>query len=579
MDESRLFVAAIDFGTTYSGYAFSTKDKKNTFFTCDWKNNELVSLKTPTTLLLDSKKNFLKFGYDAEKKYLSEILADEEQDNFYYFRRFKMFLHNHAKRKKIDYDTELEDENNKTHPAIDVFSKSIAYLRDEIVKKISGTIAGTTEEDIQYVLTVPAIWDDTAKAFMRQAAERANIKGDQLRIALEPEAASIFCQELRTERETQRSNTFSETIKSGTKYLVLDLGGGTADITVHERNGDGSLKEVVSPSGGPWGGTTVDDKYIEFLENLLGKETIDELKNTDLEDYTELVYGFEVKKRSVKATDDSAPDITITLPVGLVDIVKEKNNRKGLDAVIKKSKYKDFVSATDQKLHIKQSIFREFFETTSRNIVAEITKLFKKDELKDVKHIIMVGGFSECEIIQKAMKEAFGDMAKIVIPDGAGLAVLKGAVLFGHQPKIIEQRVLRKTYGIQTWPEFDPDKHPEQKKVIIDGEERCKDVFSKFAEIGEKVETGKSFTQTFEVLRPDQNTLQLAVYVSDAKNPRYVTDPTCQRHGTFNVPLLKIRAGEKLEVQESLIFGETELLFVVRNLKTGEKYETQFNFA
>lgn len=98
MDESKLFVAAIDFGTTYSGYAFSPKQSKSNFYTCEWKINELVSPKTPTTLLLDSSANFVKFGYDAEKKYLSDILPDGDQNEFYYFRRFKMFLHDHKKR-------------------------------------------------------------------------------------------------------------------------------------------------------------------------------------------------------------------------------------------------------------------------------------------------------------------------------------------------------------------------------------------------------------------------------------------------------------------------------------------------
>ena len=42
---------------------------------------------------------------------------------------------------------------------------------------------------------------------------------------MEPEAASIFCQELRMERDAKTPNTFSETIKFGTKYLVIDLGG------------------------------------------------------------------------------------------------------------------------------------------------------------------------------------------------------------------------------------------------------------------------------------------------------------------------------------------------------------------
>lgn len=365
------------------------------------------------------------------------------------------------------------------------------------------------------------------------------------------------------------------------QFLYL-FSGGTADITVHERNRDGSLEEIIPPSGGPWGGTTVDDQYVEFLKELFGLEIIEELKKSDLEDYTELIYGFEIKKRSVKSTDgdelEGKTDITITLPAGLLEIVK-KHKKSSLESVVQKSQYKNFVSVSGQKLHIKQAVFRRLFEPTTKHLLEHIRKLFEKPELSDVKHIIMVGGFSECDIIQKAIKMEFGRRAKVVIPDDAGLAVLKGAVLFGHQPKLIDKRILRKTYGIQSWPDFDPDVHPPHKKVWINGEERCKDIFDKFAEIDEKVETGKSYTKSFQVLRPEEGSLELVLYVSDDKNPRFVTDPTCKRHGTFTVPLSAIRSGETLEVEESLIFGETELLFVVKNLRTGMKYETTFNFA
>ncbi|CAG2213168.1 unnamed protein product [Mytilus edulis] len=79
--------------------------------------------------------------------------------------------------------------------------------------------------------------------------QQAGIKGYDLTIALEPETASIYCQELRTNRDGTSNKTFSETIKKGTKYVVVDLGGGTADITVHGCLLDGSLVEVLPPSG------------------------------------------------------------------------------------------------------------------------------------------------------------------------------------------------------------------------------------------------------------------------------------------------------------------------------------------
>lgn len=51
-----------------------------------------LSYKTPTTVLLDNKTNFVDFGYDAEKRYV-DLCGDDEHENYYYFHRFKMMLY------------------------------------------------------------------------------------------------------------------------------------------------------------------------------------------------------------------------------------------------------------------------------------------------------------------------------------------------------------------------------------------------------------------------------------------------------------------------------------------------------
>ena len=53
-----------------------------------------------------------------------------------------------------------------------MFAHCIKFLRDEAVKMIrqeSGD-EGYKAEDIQWVVTVPAVWTPTAKQFMREAA-------------------------------------------------------------------------------------------------------------------------------------------------------------------------------------------------------------------------------------------------------------------------------------------------------------------------------------------------------------------------------------------------------------------------
>ena len=75
-------VCAIDFGTTYSGYAYSVRADYEVnplkVETIPWKNN-LQTSKTSTCILFDNFGNFHSFGYDAEKQYTT--LAERAQQN------------------------------------------------------------------------------------------------------------------------------------------------------------------------------------------------------------------------------------------------------------------------------------------------------------------------------------------------------------------------------------------------------------------------------------------------------------------------------------------------------------------
>lgn len=94
--DTTLMVVALDFGTTYSGYAFSFRKNPHMIFANQqWDSGKyhLNSYKTPTCVVIskDNPEEFY-FGYDAENEY-AEIQTDNETDNYFFFDRFKMQLH------------------------------------------------------------------------------------------------------------------------------------------------------------------------------------------------------------------------------------------------------------------------------------------------------------------------------------------------------------------------------------------------------------------------------------------------------------------------------------------------------
>ena len=58
--------------------------------------------------------------------------------------------------------------------ALVVFSAVIRYMKEHLQGECAKTVAGILDAEIKWVLTVPAIWADSAKQFMREAAEKVS---------------------------------------------------------------------------------------------------------------------------------------------------------------------------------------------------------------------------------------------------------------------------------------------------------------------------------------------------------------------------------------------------------------------
>ncbi|XP_031805606.1 heat shock 70 kDa protein 12B [Sarcophilus harrisii] len=193
-------VVAIDFGTTSSGYAFSfTSDPESIHMMRKWEGGDpgVAHQKTPTCLLLTPEGAFHSFGYTA-RDYYHDLDPDEARD-WLYFEKFKMKIHSTS---DLTMKTELEAVNGKKMPALDVFAHALSFFKKHAVQELREQCPSLPERNaIRWVLTVPAIWKQPAKQFMREAAYLAGLVSpedpEQLLIALEPEAASIYCRKLR----------------------------------------------------------------------------------------------------------------------------------------------------------------------------------------------------------------------------------------------------------------------------------------------------------------------------------------------------------------------------------------------
>lgn len=280
----------------------------------------------------------------------------------------------------------------------------------------------------------------------------------------------------------------------------------------------------------------------------------------------------ETKKRSI--TNETDGRVTCKVPVSLLEIFEKETGEKIQD-VIKQMAYAEKMWWVVDKLRMTADLFRTMFNEPMKHLVNHLKTLLSKKELKDISTMIMVGGFSESPIMQSAINAAFSTK-RVIIPEEAGLAVLKGAVLYGHQPQTISVRVSNYTYGINISPPFISGKHSPDRRVSIEGVDRVKDVFKKYIQADQSLKVGEAVSGRHITIKKRQKEMLLKIFASEDSNPRYVTDEGCEYLGKVVIQLPETE--DTLKVDVKMIFGETELMVEAKESMTGSTYKSYFDF-
>lgn len=572
-----LLVAAIDFGTTYSGYAFSfrheyERDPLKISTNTSWTTNSglgLVSWKTPTTVLLGPNQDFVAFGYEAEERYI-QLAENDEHKDWYYFQHFKMQLYNKLCLKR---NILIQDAMGKAMPAEKIFTSAIRFLKDHLLHTISNRGIEFSDNDILWILTVPAVWNEPAKQFMREAAVEAGLKSELLKLALEPEAASVYCKTVPIER-SQMEGAMAQLgpFSPETRYMVLDLGGGTVDVTVHEVKADGTLKELHKASGGDWGGIQVDKHYFYLYDKIFGKELMDIFKKDFKFDHLDMQRDFEIKKRNLH--QDSVK-VSIKVPAALLETV-QKEKQMSPQQVIEAAGMSEQMSLKRDRFTIDAQIIRDMFVPLITNIIQHVKDVMHSVKLQTLDKILLVGGFSESPFVRQLIKAAFLEIP-VTAPDEPGLAVLKGAVIFGHSPNSISSRVSRYTYGVATQGPFIKGRHPEDLLIKVEDQFFCKNLFSAIIRMDTSIDDGEFIGREYDITDPTSS-VQIHLFASTKPYPIMVTDEGCMEIGKImiNPPIGGFQKAAKFKVQ--LGFGGTEFRVKATEVNTQQEQEAKFDF-
>ncbi|EXX74363.1 hypothetical protein RirG_051740 [Rhizophagus irregularis DAOM 197198w] len=560
-------VVGLDFGTTFSGFTYCHVEDKQMSTNETWPG-QLGQFKTNTVLEYDDDLDkVVLWGYPALTKRPSRNNEINKRKNV--VELFKLHLGNLSPKLRIelsvDYKIAITD-----------------YLR-EIGKCVGETIDsrwdGMKLENVLFILTVPAEYDDKAIRIMRECMNDAKLIDDlyseRLQFTTEPEAAAIYCMENNLKEH--------DLTDSGTTFMIVDCGGGTVDLTTRKLLNRKQLGEVTERTGDYCGSTFIDKEFKNYLQHKLGKETMDLFEK---EQYGQLQFMVQEFCENAKLpfTGDETnfnyemdlEEIPVLLKNYLNDDVKER------------------LEKDENVIKLDYETIKSMFDPIVEKIIKMISIQLDNSREKGSKPSIMflVGGFSESKYLQKRIKDAFQDhVDNISVPQSPTATISRGAAMYGlslfsgEDPSIkkgsksvIGSRVLKNTYGVDVLRPYSPGDPKERVGFSFLGPSTL--YFNIIAKRGTVAKIDDVFPTTEGLTvrpgNPFQTVGEFDIYYTREYDAEFSNESGMKLLGKLKFYWDDAHLGFDRSVTFKLSFCEMEITATATNDLTGQNYHTYF---
>ncbi|POG67553.1 hypothetical protein GLOIN_2v1646180, partial [Rhizophagus irregularis DAOM 181602=DAOM 197198] len=420
-------VVGLDFGTTYSGFAYCYVSEERNIRSNDNWSGEIGKLKTKTALQYDNEYNNVKFwGAPALAKERSRRMRKQNSNE------------------PIDlFKLHLSDLSDELKPKLPVcYKKAITdYLREigKVIKKIIATTWPGVNylENVLLVITIPAEFSETSKSIMRTCAFDAGLIKEKystnLQFTTETEAAAIYCMEMNLKEQALAH--------PGTNFMIVDCGGGMVDVTVRKLINNDQLGEITERAGDFCGSIFIDAEFVKYLRKILGDKPMDLLKDRNYGQLQSLIQQF-CENCKLPFTGDN-PDFSYDLDLEdarpiLLEYVSDEVRTK--------------LENNDWTIDIDFATVESIFEPVIRRIL-KLIKAQLRNSQETCSAMFLVGGFSESKYLHRRIKQEFQHIVNLIsVPVLPTAAISRGATMYGlsiiSKKSVISSRILKYTYGV-----------------------------------------------------------------------------------------------------------------------------------
>lgn len=560
MSEQPRVVAAVDFGTHGTGFAWMLRNDpdKRIYYYDQWSGQRLVYPKNLSALLLDGEGSVVAWGHDAHERHLR---PDDGGVGLTYHAHFKMDLQPGGPGSGPGLSPSNPD-------AVRLTTLCLREIYRFALDHITGHTSGIGAADISWRLTVPAIWRDRERQLMRAAAEKAGFPaGPRLELAIEPEAAAQHCWD---------HPAFVGIATPGTRFLVVDAGSGTVDITSYLVQGtvdQPQLAELSRASGGKLGASFVDSQFLgPMVQQRLGIEASWRLL-VDGAVRQDLLGKWERAKRDFDPARTTPLQVELPQPILKALYTVEEDVRAHLA---------EAQNGVDGAIVLQPAEAKALFDHALDPMVELVSEHLAAIGQGPVPYLLLVGGFAESRYLQARFRAAFaGRVAGVLIAPQPAVAVMFGAVKSGLRPAIIS-RVSRFTYGINVSMPFEHSTDPIEKQ-FEDGYRvlRCRDRFDVFVRSGDSLPVGVTASSEVSPSGPNDTYVVLYIHTTENHYPRFTDEPGSTQVGKLRVDVSSTvgRPAEQRAICVTMTFGHAEITVHAVDVNGGGELSTTVDFV
>ncbi|CAG8435939.1 8607_t:CDS:2 [Ambispora gerdemannii] len=541
-------VVAIDFGTTCSGFAYSHTENHDTAVHSLFPGH--TASKTNTVLEYDNNWKAINWGFPALVK--AQSRRKKASVNSRPVELFKLHLADIDEESKpylprgLNYKTAITDFLNK--------------MQKFMLETLLNRWPSLTLPKIRFVFSVPAEWAPKTRGILRECIYKAGFLtekySDNLEFISEPEAAAIFCMSILKEHE----------LKVGDSFMVCDCGGGTVDLTTRTLLPENQLGEVTERTGDLCGSTFVDNEFILFLGRRLGHKAVQEFKENHYGLVQLLIHKFfcpEVKDEFAGNVSTFEPiefDIQRICPQLMSYVDDERREQMEEDEWIIELQFSDVTS---------------MFDPVVEKIIRLVRNQLNASGEQKCSAIFMVGGFAENPYLVSRVKKTFSrDVHVIAVPQKPITTILKGAVQYGLNKKIVKSRRLTWTYGIEVYVLWKKGVDPKKRKLFNGHIQK----FDALAKRGTEASPDQKFCGIYVPFHAIQTSVRFRVLATKKLDARFCDEPGMEEIGCMTVNLGIKNLGLIRPIEFSLTFADEEIKATAWNKLTEEIFETKFDY-